>query len=189
MDPTKIIVIVNLEAPRNVKQLRVTLGQTGYYRKFIKSYAQITAMMEKLLKKYAMFCWDEDCQHSLDVLKDKMVTIPTLVFPNWKNEFHVHVDSTCIAPGAISTQEGEGEIDHLIAFTNRKLSKAEKNHSTTECEGLAMVFALQKFGHYLLGGHFKMYTNHSALKYLVNKNALGGRYADGYYCSRSMTLK
>jgi hypothetical protein len=38
-----------------------------------------------------------------------------------------------------------------------------------------MVYALQKFRHYLLGGHFKMFTDHSALKYLVNKLVLGGR--------------
>ena len=38
-----------------------------------------------------------------------------------------------------------------------------------------MVYALQKFQHYLLGSQFKMYTNHSALKYVVNKPVLGGR--------------
>jgi hypothetical protein len=37
-----------------------------------------------------------------------------------------------------------------------------------------MVYALQKFRHYLLGSHFKMYINHSALRYLVNKLVLGG---------------
>ena len=38
-----------------------------------------------------------------------------------------------------------------------------------------MVYALQKFRHYLLYVDFKMFTNHSALKYLVNKPVLGGR--------------
>ena len=81
-------------------------------------------------------------------------------------------------------------MDHPITFASRKLSKAEKNYSMTEHEGLAMVYVLQKFRHYLLGGNFKMYTNHSALKYLVNKLALGGgRSADGCYYSRSMTLR
>jgi len=56
-----------------------------------------------------------------------------------------------------------------------KLSKTRKNYSTTEHEGLAMVYALQKFRHYLLGGHFKMYTHHSTLKYLVNKHVLRGK--------------
>ena len=37
-----------------------------------------------------------------------------------------------------------------------------------------MVYALQNFKHYLLGKHFKMFTDHSALKYLVNKPMFGG---------------
>jgi hypothetical protein len=37
-----------------------------------------------------------------------------------------------------------------------------------------MVYALQKFRHYLLGKHFKMFTDHLALKYLVNMPVLGG---------------
>lgn len=49
--------------------------------------------------------------------------------------------------GAVLTQDDEGEMDHPIAFMSRKLSKAEKKYSTTECEGLAMVYALQKFRH------------------------------------------
>jgi len=39
VDPTKIAVIVNLEATMNVKQLCVMLGHMRYYRNFIKAYA------------------------------------------------------------------------------------------------------------------------------------------------------
>lgn len=135
---------------------------------------QITAPMETLLKKDAKFYWDEDFQRSLDILKEKMVTMPIFGFPDWKNEFHVHLVASCIALGAVLTQPSEGDIDHLIEFANRKLSKVEKNYLTTEREGLAMVYVLEKFWHYLLGAHFKMYTNHSSLKYLVNKLVVGG---------------
>jgi hypothetical protein len=37
-----------------------------------------------------------------------------------------------------------------------------------------MVCASQKFRHYLLGSHFKFFTHHFALKYLVNKTMLEG---------------
>ena len=37
---------------------------------------------------------------------------------------------------------GEGSIDHPISFASRKLSTTEKSYTTTEREGLAMVFAL-----------------------------------------------
>ena len=70
---------------------------------------------------------------------------------------------------------GKGDLDHPITYASRKLSFAERNYTTTEREGLAMVYALQKFKHYLLGGHFKMFTDHFALQYLVNKPVLGGR--------------
>jgi len=142
VDPVKIVVILNLEVPRSVKQLHATLGHTGYYRKFIKGYAEITAPMEKLLKKDVTFSWNEDYKKSLDLLKEKMVTSPILVFLDWKREFHVHVDASCIALGVVLKQAGGGELDHPITFTRRRLSMAEKNYSTTECEGLAMVYVL-----------------------------------------------
>ena len=174
MDPAKIIIILNLQALQSVKQLCTTLGHTGYYQKFIKSYTQITDPMEQFLKKDATYYWNEECNKSLKTLKEKMASAPILVFPKWNVEFHVHVDASCIALGVVLTQPRAKGIDHLIAFASRQFSKAEKNYSTTEHEGLAMVYVLQKFCHYLLGGHFKMYTDHSALKYLVNKPILGG---------------
>jgi hypothetical protein len=142
VDLANIAVIVNLPPPKSVRQLRETLGHTGYYIKFIKGYAQITAPMEKLLKKDTKFQWNEDCQQGLDTLKENMVTTPILVFPNWENTFHVHVDASTIALGAIRVQPGVGDLDHPIAFASRKLSELEKNYNTTEREGLAMVYAL-----------------------------------------------
>jgi hypothetical protein len=118
-----------------------------------------------------------------------MVTAPILVFPDWSKEFHVHINASSIALGAVLAQPREGEIDHPLAFASRKLSTMEINYTTTEREGLATVYALQKFCHYLLGGHFKMFTNHSALKYLVNKLVLGGEYAYGFCCVKNMILK
>ena len=93
VDPAKIVVILNLEAPRSVKQLCATLGHTSYYRKFIKSYAQITAPMEKLLKNNTTYCWNNDFMKSLDVLKENLASAPILVFLKWDVEFHVHVDT------------------------------------------------------------------------------------------------
>jgi hypothetical protein len=66
-------------------------------------------------------------------------------------------------------------MDHPIYFSSRNLSRTEHNYISTKREGLAMVYALQKFRHYLLGGHFKFFTDHSTLKYLVNNHVLEGR--------------
>jgi hypothetical protein len=118
------------------------LGHTGYYRKFIKGYAQITVPMEKLLKKDYQFGWTDECQQSFDTLKQKMLTVPILVFLDWRREFHVHVNASYIALGVVLAQPGEGEIDHPLSFSSRNLSTNEINYTTTEREGLAMMYAL-----------------------------------------------
>jgi hypothetical protein len=131
--------------------------------------------MENLLKKEAKFQWNEDCQHGLDILKQKLVTTPILVFPDWQKEFHVHVDASSIVLNTMLAHPREGELDHPISFNSRKLSNVENNYTMTEREGLTMVCSFHKFRHYLLGSHFKMYTDHYALMYQVNNPVLGGR--------------
>jgi hypothetical protein len=131
--------------------------------------------MEKLLKKDTRFQWNKDCQQGLDTLKENMVTSPISVFLDWEKTFHVHVDASTIKLGAIMAQPRAGDLEHPIAFARMNLSESKQNYNTTEREDLAMVYALQKFMNYLLGKHFKMFTDHSSLKYLVNKTVLGGR--------------
>lgn len=121
VDPTKIAVILNLQVPQSVKQLRDTLGHTCYYWKFIKSYAQIIAPMEHLLKKDTNYCWNEECNKSLETLKEKIAFSPILVFLKWDVEFHVHFDALCITLRDLRTLLGAEGIDHLIVFASHWL--------------------------------------------------------------------
>jgi hypothetical protein len=66
------------------------------------------------------------------MLKQKLVTTLILIFPDWKKEFHVHVDASSISLGEILSQPREGDIYHPISFASGKLSIAEKNYTTTK---------------------------------------------------------
>ena len=154
--------------------LRSTLGHTGYYRAVSPKLCYHYSTAGEVIEEVGSVLLYE-CDNAFTVLKEKLVSAPILVFPNWNIEFHVHVDTSGITLGAVLAQPGEGNLDHPVYFDSRKLSQAEHNYTTTEREGLAMVYALHKFHHYLLGGHFKFYTDRSALKYLVNKPVLEGR--------------
>jgi hypothetical protein len=57
------------------------------------------------------------------------------------------------------------------------LNSVERNYSITKREALAMVFALHKFKHYLLGSKFVFYVDHMALVYLVNKPHISSHIA------------
>jgi hypothetical protein len=60
-------------------------------------------------------------------------------------------------------------FDELVMYVSRLLNNVEHNYGTIWRKTLAMVFALHKFKHYLLGSKFVFYVDHMALVYLVNK--------------------
>jgi len=62
-------------------------------------------------------------------------------------------------------------------YSSRLLDFIKKDYSITKREALAMVYALHKFRHYLLGNKFTFYVDHMALVYLVNKPQFFGRLA------------
>ncbi|RVW12126.1 Retrovirus-related Pol polyprotein from transposon opus [Vitis vinifera] len=51
----------------------------------------------------------------------------------------------------------------------QNIEEAQRNYTTIEKELLAMVFALDKFRAYLVGSFIIVFTDHSALKYLLTK--------------------
>ena len=61
----------------------------------------MTTPMDKLLKKDVKLHLTEIFQESLDTLQNKMVTTPILIFPEWRKEFHVHVDGSSVALGMV----------------------------------------------------------------------------------------
>ena len=60
VNPAKVVIILDLPPLTSMTQLILVLGHMGYYRNFVKGYAEITAPMDKLLKKDAKFQWTSD---------------------------------------------------------------------------------------------------------------------------------
>lgn len=52
-EPSKVQAMVRWPTPTSAKDLRIFLGLTGFYRKFIKNYASIAAPLTTLLCKDA----------------------------------------------------------------------------------------------------------------------------------------
>jgi hypothetical protein len=74
-----------------------------------------------------------------------------LINPNWELEFHVHTCASQLAIGAILAHNPTGQFDEPDMYTFKILNLVEWNYIITERETLAMVYALHKFKHYLLG--------------------------------------
>ena len=76
-------------------------------------------------------------------------------------------DASDFAIGAYDNKQ------HVIYYSSRTLNDAQLNYTTTEKEFLAVVFALEKFCLYLLGSKTIIFTDHSALRYLMKEECQG----------------
>ncbi|KAL6338382.1 hypothetical protein AAG906_018753 [Vitis piasezkii] len=168
VDKAKVELIVKLPPPTNVKGIRQFLGHAGFYRRFIKDFSKISKPLCELLVKDAKFVWDEKCQKSFEELKQFLTTAPIVRAPNWKLPFEVMCDSSDLAMGAVLGQREDGK-PYVIYYASKTLNEAQRNYTTTEKELLAVVFALDKFRAYLVGSSIVVFTDHSALKYLLTK--------------------
>ena len=67
--------------------------------------------------------------------------------------------------GSVLFQEQRGS-EVVIAYASRALSNTERNYDTTRRELLAIMYGLKTYMQYLLGRHFVIRTDHSALQWL-----------------------
>ena len=168
VDKEKIEMISQLPSPTNVKIVRQFLRHVGFYRRFIKDFSKIAKPLYKLLEKDAKFVWDEDYQRSIEELKAYLTTPPIVRAPNWQLPFEVMCDASDLVIGAVLGQREEGKR-YVVYYASKTLNKAQRNYTTTEKELLAVVYDFDKFRAYLVGVDIIIFTDHSALKYLLTK--------------------
>lgn len=101
--------------PTNAKEIMQWLGFTGYYRRFVKNYAQITRPLSKLLRKGEKFVWGEEQEFLFEKLKDLLCNEPVLAAPVLSKHFIVTIDTSDYAVGAVLSQ-GEIDKDHPYPY-------------------------------------------------------------------------
>ena len=168
VDKAKVEVIEKLPPPTSVKGVRSFLGHAGFYRRFIKDFSKITKPLCNLLIKDASFKFTDECLVAFNRLKRELISAPIITAPDWNLPFELMCDASDYAIGAVLGQRKENRL-HVVYYVSRTLNDAQLNYATTEKELLAIVFAFDKFRPYLIGAKIIVYTDHSAIKYLLEK--------------------
>ncbi|GJX02824.1 reverse transcriptase domain-containing protein [Tanacetum coccineum] len=104
----------------------------------------------------------------IKVDKAKVDVIAKLPHPTSDLPFEIMCDASDNAIGAVL---GQHKTKHFqpIHYASKTMTDAQAHYTTTEKELLAVVYAFEKFRPYLVLSKTIVYTDHSALKYLLAK--------------------
>ena len=89
VDPYKIEAVVSWKSPKNVSEVIISLGLTGYYMKFFEGFSRIAAPLTKLTRKDVKYDWVYAYQQSFEELKGRLTSAPVLALPNGGDGFMV----------------------------------------------------------------------------------------------------
>jgi hypothetical protein len=122
-DLGKIKAVLHFPQPRTVTNVKSFLGLTGYYRKYVKGYARLAALLFELTRKDVDFVWNMGCQQAFQVLRTALIRAPILIWPDFKKAFCLDVDWSPKGVGAILSQK-EGTLEKVVAYASKSLSIA-----------------------------------------------------------------
>nr|GEW56093.1 DNA-directed DNA polymerase [Tanacetum cinerariifolium] len=186
VDRAKVDVIAKLPHPTTIKGVRSFLGHAGFYRRFIQDFLKIARPMTHLLEKKTPFVFSKECIDAFDTLKKKLTEDLILVVPDWNLPFELMCDASDFA---ISAVLGQHKSKHFqpIHYASKTMTEAQTHYTTTEKEMLAVVYAFEKFWPYLVLSKSIVYTNHSALKYFLNKQDANPSDRGAHFCNDQFT--
>ena len=117
------------------------------------------------------------CQAVFEMLKELLTTAPVLTFPDFSVPFTLENDASLQGLGAVLARQQSHKLVRPIAYASQCLQPHDRNYGITELEGLGIVWAVKHFRPYIYRHHCDIYTDHEALKSLLNTPKSSGELA------------
>ena len=144
--PDKVKTILEAPIPQTKKQVRSFLGLSGFYRRFVPSYAELALPLTDLTRKGPnKVVWDEPQDKAFQRIKAVLCAEPVLMLPDLSKQFILRTDASDCGLGAMLLQEDQEGNKRPVAYASKKLLDRERHYSTIEKEWFAIVWGISKF--------------------------------------------
>ena len=191
--PDKLDSIKNMLALKCVKEIKQFLGLTGYSRKFVPRFADISRPLMRMTKKETVFNWTPESQKSFELLKSYLCGEPTLKYADTSKPYTLYTDASKYSWAEVLTQSHTTVIDgksvttdHPVAFVSGLFGGSQINWAGLMKEAFVIYMSVKKLSFYLDQAEILLRSDHLPLKKFLQKNTLTPRSAIGQWnCSLS----
>ena len=170
-NPNKIQAILNMEPPRNFKEIQSLTGRVAVLNRFVSKATDKCLPFFRVLKK--AFEWTDECQQAFEDLKAYLASTPLLSPSKPGEELYLYL---AVSPHAISLAliREEGKVQKPIYYTNKALRGVEERYPAIEKLAFSLVTAARKLRPYFQAHVINVLTGHP-LKKAMNKLKAAGR--------------
>lgn len=95
---------MQMPAPTNLKQLQPFLGFASFYRRFIRNYSRLAALLTALTSTSTPFRWTLEVETPFMELKCHFVAAPVPIQPDTALQFIAEADASDTGVGAALSQ-------------------------------------------------------------------------------------
>ena len=180
--PNKLDSIKHMPVPNSMKEIKQFLGLTGYYRKFVPRFADISRPLTTLMKKDAKFEWTPACQKSFDLLKETVCGEPILKYADTSKPYTLYTDASKFGWAGVLTQPHTTVIDgkstttdHPVAFVSGLFRGSQLNWAALTKEVFAIYMSVKKLSFYLTDAQILLRSDHKPLEKFLLKSTLNSK--------------
>ena len=164
-------VIEEFLMPETFTQVHTFCGLVGHYRHFIKGFLHIARPLYDVLGKEVKMGpvqLPPEAWEAVRILKDKILSTPMLVFPDFDKPFLLETDASKEGLGAMLSQKQDDRHYHPIAFGSHSLTSAERNYHSSKLEFLTLKWSVtEHFKEYLAYALFVVRMDNNLLTYIL----------------------
>ncbi len=189
VDEHKVEKVRDAVPPTTRKEIRSFLRLASYYRRFIPKFAMKAKPLNEKTADKVKFVWPGVVLAAFEELSVNFPSAPVFAYPDYEKPFVIRTDASRKATGAFLLQPDENGRDHPMHYAYRALPSAESKYSAFEREALGVVFALKNMSSLLEIEQVQTYTDHQALKYVLDVKmfTVGSRVGSPF--SQNMTSR
>ena len=180
--PDKLDTIKNMPTLKDTKEIKHFLGLTGYYRKFVPRFADISRPLTQLTKKEMKFMWTLECQKSFELLKSFLCGEPILKYAGTSKPYTLYTDANKYGWAGVLTQSHTTVIDgksvttdHPVAFVSGLFRGSELDWAVLTKEAYAIYMSVKKLSFYLIQADVLLKSDSLPLKRFLHKNTLNSK--------------
>jgi len=175
IDPDRIQAILHMPHPRNIKELQGFLGKINFLRRFIPNLAELSRLLNNMLKKDSKVKWTVEANQAFEGIKMALTQTPVLTSPRFDRDFIIFSFASQHTIAAVLLQKDDQGIEKPIAFFSRALRDAPLKYQIMEKQAYALVKAIKDFRIYILYSHVIAYVPNAIVKDILTQENLKGR--------------